>query len=622
MITYDMLSSEQQEMVSLALKGINVLVDACIGSGKTTAIQVLCDMIKNKRVLYMTYNHLLMIDARSKISGNKMHEITNYHTYAGRRIHQANIKLKNGVSNIQYIIDNRDEFDLSGVDVLIIDEYQDIKEDTAELLRLIKESNRGIQIIAVGDMEQKIWDTTKLDVHSFIEDFLGDYEFVSFTKCFRLSHDLAEMLGSVWQKEIVGVNTDCKVEYKSFSETFEVLKDCECKNILCLGGKSGSLVNMLNKLEQSYPFKFNKNTVYATIRDKDNDKSGVNIKSNLAIFTTFDSSKGMERDVCCVFDFTEDYWNSRAIMPNVKYEILRNIFCVAASRGKKRIIFVKSDSELLDEKILSRSFDTNLSFEKAFSVSNMFQFKFKGDLDDCMKCLEIEELVEEDTFEIKVNLSDGLIDLSPCIGILQEVSYFKNESIDEMLIRSTEELRGGTFEFFAKEINKLLGDKVTDAFVLLQKKVLALAVCDTKQYRYYKQVKVPFVNKETLSVIHNRLATKLSMNENVQGKCCIKFDRGESFGSAHFIVGRYDVIADGMVWELKFVSELNQEHFLQCAMYLAMTEINEGILWNVRDNKRFKISVKNSKAFVHQVISTITKGALNGDYYKFEVMRQ
>ena len=42
---YKDLSAEQQAFVDAALAGHDILVDACIGSGKTTAIQALCNCI-------------------------------------------------------------------------------------------------------------------------------------------------------------------------------------------------------------------------------------------------------------------------------------------------------------------------------------------------------------------------------------------------------------------------------------------------------------------------------------------------------------------------------------------------------------------------------------------------
>lgn len=60
-------------------------------------------------------------------------------------------------------------------DVLIIDEYQDIEQELAEMLEHIKLCNPGIQIIAVGDMMQKIYDKTTLNVEKFIQEFLGEH---------------------------------------------------------------------------------------------------------------------------------------------------------------------------------------------------------------------------------------------------------------------------------------------------------------------------------------------------------------------------------------------------------------------------------------------------------------
>ena len=88
--SYDMLSQEQRSFIDTALTGNNVLVDACIGSGKTTAIQSLCNHVSRlilsrtqlvPHVLYLTYNNLLKTDAKAKIT-NRNCQVTNYHGFA------------------------------------------------------------------------------------------------------------------------------------------------------------------------------------------------------------------------------------------------------------------------------------------------------------------------------------------------------------------------------------------------------------------------------------------------------------------------------------------------------------------------------------------------------------
>lgn len=583
--TFNELSAEQQEMINYVKLGHNVLVDACIGSGKTTAIQTLCNEINNKKILYLTYNTLLKLDAKNKIKSYNT-EVTNYHGFASGCLYAMGVKA--GVTDLIQTF-NRIKPNVRKYDILLIDEYQDIDLEISELLEYIKECNPNIQIIAVGDMAQKIYDKTSLDVPEFMNKFLGKHIDLKFTQCFRISKAHAEMLGRIWNKDIKGVNTKCKISYLNAGQAEAFLANQDVTDILCLGAKTGGMSYVLNNLEFKYPDKFNKHTVYASIRDE--DRSNLQMSDRCAVFTTFDSSKGMERKICVVFDFSEDYWNTRVGMPGTKYEILRNIFCVAASRGKEHIIFVTNKKhELLDEKTLSTPVKTNFDYSRPFAISSMYDFKFKEDVEDLFKLIEYTKIEQEDDFVIDVKSNDGLIDLSPCIGHMQEASFFKNFDIDKEIE-------------FAMDNNPSRQPIVIKEDATLEDKILYLVAYETYYNRYITQVQKPIVKDKQLHEIKDRLATVFKEDETVQKDCEINLSHYRQMK----IRGKIDVFKNNKVYELKFVNELKHENFLQCATYMIATRTDKGILWNIRNNERFEITIPDRKKFLQQMLITITK---------------
>lgn len=588
------LSEEQNKFIDVALRGSNILVDACIGSGKTTTIQNLCNVIpKEKNILYLTYNKLLKVDAKSKIR-NKNATVTNYHGFAFSCL--IKVGIKPGISDLIQSF-NSVHPPMKHYDILIIDEYQDIEQELAEMLEYIKEVNRGIQLIAVGDMEQKIYDKTSLYVPDFIDNFLGQYERLEFTQCFRLSKELAAKLGRIWNKTIIGVNKDCKVEEMSLKEVIKFLSTQSPEDILCLGARTGDMAKALNALESDYSDRFNKKTVFASIRD--NDSSGmIEPSKKAAIFTTYDSSKGLERKICVIFDFTENYWYTRLDKPQQSYKILRNIFCVAASRGKNHIIFVRGYDTPLTEVTLSRDTGDSAKID-SMAISTMFDFKFKEDVEACYKVLDIKEIEQEDKSIIDVPENDELIDLSPCIGIYQEALFFKDYSIDTAIEQ---------YLSMNPDQQFLYTDKVKEES--LDYKILFLTSLETHQDRYRKQVKIPFISDEVKKAITDRLSAVFSPNEEVQTQCAIHF----GYEDSHFsVVGRTDVIKDGVIYELKFVNQLKHEHFLQLACYLVALKKDYGILWNVKNNTMYKVSVQDRHYFLDKVVKAITKRAV--DHY-------
>lgn len=589
------LSDEQLLFISKAKEGANILVDACIGSGKTTAIQCLCNELPfNLRILYLTYNKLLKIDAKAKIK-NKNADVTNYHGFAYSALHRAGIST--GVSDLIQRF-NKEKPPIYHYDVLIIDEYQDIEAELAIMLEIIKSTNPSMQIIAVGDMEQKIYDKTTLNARAFVEQFLGEHIKLEFTRCFRLQADLAQKLGRIWGKEIIGVNKNCKVEEMNLDAAVNFLANQDPQDILCLGARTGDMSEVLNELEENFADKFNKNTVYASISD--NDAGATQPSKDSAIFTTFDSSKGLERKICVIFDYTESYWRVRIEKPQQSYEVLRNIFCVAASRGKERIIFINNGEAQLSEKTISTRTQTVENFEN-FDISAMFDFKYKEDVEECFSLLKVTPISTSRT-PIDITNKDGLIDLSPCIGIYQEALFFDDYNIDKSIELWLE---------LNKDRKFLYNEK--DGALPLDNKILILVSLETKQNRYRSQVKTPFINESERKQIVERLNTLLNREETVQVPCEIKFAAadGEQLFSAK---GFADVVKDGIVYELKFVSELKHEHFLQCACYVIALNLSRGILWNTRNNARYEIQIPDRAKFLDAVAKTITKGVLNKYY--------
>lgn len=578
------LSMEQQLFCNMALMGSNIRVEACIGSGKTTAIQTLCNLFPtNKLILYLTYNKLLKTDARAKIKNFNV-TVTNYHGFVYPYLLRNNIKCS--ISDaIRLFTQNR--LSIPRYDILIIDEYQDIELDFAEMLEYVKSTNPNMQIIMVGDMAQKIYDKTTLDVVNWSQDFLGNHVELEFTQCFRLQPVHAARLGGIWNKNIIGVNYNCIVKEMGQNQIASYLSKHEPGEILCLGSKTGAMTYVLNELEEKYPNKFNKKTVYASIRDGD-----ANIEPNdkTAIFTTFDSSKGMEKPICVVFDWDEAYWVTRARQPGADSDILRNIFCVAASRGKQEIIFVRKWQhgqaiDLLSDETLKTPFVSKELTD--VYVHTMFDFKFVEEIDKAYKMLDIAK-INSNQHNIDIENTDGLIDLSPCLSVYQKAIFFKKYSIDDDI----------DYAFSQTEFK----NKPDLSNFSLEQKILYLVSLTTRQNRYQNQVRLPLVTPEQYMNLYNRLLEHLTNDEETQIE--------QSMLLRNITVhGKCDVLRDDSVWIVCYRPALRPEDFLQAAMNLILYNRNTSVLWNTYSNEIYKVSLdKNEqKAFLEQIYCIITK---------------
>ena len=122
--------------------------------------------------------------------------------------------------------------------------------------------------------------------------------------------------------------------------------------------------------------------------------------------------------------------------------------------------------------------------------------------------------------------------------------------------------------------------------------------------------KYPFISDTEENAICERLATRLSRDEDVQSGCALYFSNKKNGDLLFTAFGMADAVKDDVIYELKFVSELTHEHFLQCASYVVAMGKKKGILWNTRDNTLYEITVPNKTLFMDAVTNAITKGAI------------
>lgn len=632
---FEDLTKEQQDVINLACGKYNVFVDACIGSGKTTTINILCkEYIKNypdNYIVYLTYSNLLKCDAQEKIGNGPNIYVTNYHSYARRYISKSYNGAVADYIN-QFVIENPIT---PAIDLLILDEYQDITTDISNMLCLIKKNNPGLQIVAVGDMHQRIYDNTNLNVKEFIKDFLGNYIQKTFTYCFRLNEEYASRIGEIWNKTIHGVNPDCTIRIMTIDETYDYLKDKPIGDILVLGKQSNGISSaLLNKLESSLPEKFNKNTVF--VKDKHNDHVKITAKNmnDITIFTTYDGSKGMEKPICVITDFNKQYIEGRIAM-GTEPNRMKNISCVAMSRGKKTIIFVQpTEKELRYE---SLNFDPKnrllikdkllADLKPGFVIPNridVFQivaYKYNENVNKCFNMITKTHIKCLDETIIQHKENYGYISLSKHSMPFILANFFKNYNIEE----ETEIMTAK----YGSVIPDWMNPKTIDEYTRV------MAFIKTGQIRYYTQVPNLNFTQDDVTTINERLASIFTGDETfihpidcnlsdiIDLNLLTKLlphniskedlnDTIEKLEDMPLIFSTY-LMTEDTYYSLIFDANENNKTSNSTTMRDAMIEaLFVGLLfgmqkikiWNIQTNQMYELSTPDKNKFIANVICT------------------
>ena len=283
-------------------------------------------------------------------------------------------------------------------------------------------------------------------------------------------------------------------------------------DILALGKQNNGIASaLLNKLETTLNYKFNKDTVFV----KNNQNYTALTYDNMdkvAIFTTYDGSKGLERPICIITDFNQKYIEGRIAL-GTKPNILKNIICVAMSRGKRDIIFVQpTEKELRLENINSDPKNrlllkdeqlSNLKYKFVvpayITAEDLMAYKYNENINKCFSMITKTQIEINDDEVINHNNKSGYIDLTKQNMPFILANFFNNYNIeDETAILASK---------YKTVVPDWIQPHDADSFTRI------IAFIKTGQLRYYTQVHNLNFTKSEIDKINKRLSSVFTGDE-------------------------------------------------------------------------------------------------------------
>lgn len=337
------------EQINTLLKSLksHLIIQTPPGGSKTTICKFISYInytLYNSKSLLITFSSALKKEIRESSNEYEFLEIHSYHSIVynyGNKTYDINEKSLNSLKVNQY-------------DIILIDEAQDINNNTWKVLcEVLKQQRNNVRLVFVGDKNQSVFEFLNSDYRylTMIDKLLPSLKFdrINLGTSYRITKPIQVILNLISnENRITGVvktgsNYNVWVlrhQYPDINFIFRKIESLINMDgvkyddifILVPSLKSGSHISLLNRLVlNNYP-------IY--IQDPDSGELSDNVMKGKICFSTFQSSKGRERDIVFVFNFDQSYFKYYA--KNLNDEVCPNTLYVACSRAKKQLFLVQS----------------------------------------------------------------------------------------------------------------------------------------------------------------------------------------------------------------------------------------------------------------------------------------
>lgn len=348
-------SEEQQLAINYFKAGFNLKIEATAGSGKSTTLLWLCQVVKHhfqSRALILTYNKALQAEISQKVQTAQVADVAGVYTYHGfasliyRKLIHTDLLLRQE-------LDANSPITASLPEVILIDEVQDMNGDYYRLVRNLL--SHGKILVLVGDRRQCINAYAGADPRFLIDfethfDTGRPWQTLALRTSYRLTPALAHFINRhiVGENLIIGGNqTSANLrptykygEYNLRHIVEKMVKIYGPDEVAILTPSVKNVGNPKSPLGRLLGQK--SNVLLAIIDDYASPESTI----GKVVVATFNSFKGRERKCILVTNFDESYFDYYARDWLKTETSLPNIIYVAVSRAREKLILVQGDKKL------------------------------------------------------------------------------------------------------------------------------------------------------------------------------------------------------------------------------------------------------------------------------------
>lgn len=361
-------SEEQRLAIQHILDGENVVLDAVAGSGKSTTILSLAQILPDKRILQITYNAMLRKEISAKIVNLEIRnlKVHTFHSLAVRYYLRA-AHTDTGIRKI--IRENLKSIDfIPEFDIIVLDEAQDMSYLYFQFIaKFGMDMSSKFQLFVLGDFMQGIYEFKGADIRalthaSTIWKTHPGIQSSIFHECtlntsYRITRQMARFVNDVMlgESRLKAVRDGPEVVYmRRKSRQIEQMTISKIDQLLSAGaspgdffiiaasvkGISSNIRKMENALvERGIP-------CYVPMFDAEafDDK----VIEGKTVFSTFHSVKGRERKYVFVMGFDQSYFHFAS---NSATNQCPNALYVACTRATE-ILFVLEKDDYSDDRPL------------------------------------------------------------------------------------------------------------------------------------------------------------------------------------------------------------------------------------------------------------------------------